>query len=84
MQENNPKDSAPGDKGRGGHVSIEESISQPREGHGPGHLLGFLQDGSSKTKLCDTTIQRDMAGAAALVPIIPAGNKTSLHQHKQP
>lgn len=47
------------------HHSQEKDMGQP------GCLLRLLQDGSSKTKPCDATEGRSMAGAAVLVPISP-------------
>lgn len=70
-QENNPKDSAPGDEGRGGHLSVEGSAPEPREGHGLGRLLRLLGDGLAKTKPCGATGEEGTATVAALVPSSP-------------
>lgn len=71
MQENNPKDSAPGDKSRGGRLSVEESAPQARQGQGLGRLLRLLGDGLAEMKPHGTTGKEGMARAAALVPTCP-------------
>ena len=67
-QENNPKDSAPGDEGRGGHLSVEGSAPHQGMDIKPNRLLMLLGDGSAQTKPRGATQEKGTARPAALVP----------------